>query len=114
MKQERNLSHYFQLIATGVAGDHMGHVQGHVVRAPGIVIGQKLGHIMVEIPAQDLQAPTNHATHIAAHVSKMDGNGHVAIVFQSYILIAYRQSTIDISRLFLIIVQAIEPCVSIT
>ena len=59
-----------------------------MVRATGIVIGQNMGHITVDVPAQDLQAPTNHATHIAAHVSKMDGNGHVAIVFQSYILIA--------------------------
>ena len=80
-------SHYFQLIATGVAGDHGDLVQSHAVRVPGIVIGQQMGHIMVDVPAQDLQAPTNHATHIAAHVSKMDGNGHVAIVFQSHILI---------------------------
>ena len=58
-----NKNHYFQLIATGVAGDHMDLVQRHVVRALSIVIGQELGHIMVGVPAQDLlQAPQPHAT----------------------------------------------------
>ena len=68
-----NKNHYFQLIATGVAGDHGDLVQRHAVRVPGIVIGQQMGHIMVDVPAQDLQATHNHATHIAAQlqVSKM-------------------------------------------
>ena len=63
-----NKNHYFQLIATGVTGDHGDLVQRLVVRATGIVIGQNMDHIMVDIPAQDLQAPTNYATQIAAQV----------------------------------------------
>ena len=59
---------YFQLIATGVTGDHGDLVQRLVVRATGIVIGQNMDHIMVDVPAQDLQATHNHATHIAAQV----------------------------------------------
>ena len=54
-------THYFQLIATGVAGDHMGHVQRHVARVPRNVIGQEMDLIMVDVPAQDLQAQQPHA-----------------------------------------------------
>ena len=59
-------------------------VQRHVVRAPGIVIGQKMGHIMVDVPAQDLQAPHNHATQKAAQVRKNSG-----LFKESFIVIIY-------------------------
>ena len=61
---------YFQFIATGGVGVHGVHVLRHVVRAPSLVQGQKLGHIMVDVPAQDLQSPHNYATQIAAQVRK--------------------------------------------
>ena len=62
--------HYFQWIVPGGIGDHGVHVLRHVVRAPSLVQGQKLGHIMVDVPAQDLQSPHNYATQIAAQVRK--------------------------------------------
>ena len=63
-------SHYLQLIATGGVGVHGAHVRGHVVGAVSLVQGQKLGHITVGVPAQDLQVPQHHVTHIIAQVRK--------------------------------------------
>ena len=57
-------------MATGGVGVHGDHVPRHVVRAPSIVQGQKLGHITVGVPAQDLQVPQHHVTHIIAQVRK--------------------------------------------
>ena len=61
---------YFQFIATGGVGVHGAHVRGHVVGAVSLVQGQKLGHITVGVPAQDLQVPQHHVTHIIAQVRK--------------------------------------------
>ena len=58
------------MIATGVAGDHGDLVLRIVVGAVSLVQGQKLGHITVGVPAQDLQVPQHHVTHIIAQVRK--------------------------------------------
>ena len=58
------------MIVTGGVGAHGAHVQGVVVGAVSLVQGQKLGHITVGVPAQDLQPPQHHVTHIIAQVRK--------------------------------------------
>ena len=63
------------MLVLGALGDHGHHVQGHVVGARRAVGDPKMHQEMVEQIAQDPQMLPDHATHIAANVSKMDGNG---------------------------------------
>ena len=87
------------MIALGALGVHGHHVQGRVEGAHRAAREPKIHNVMVEQNAQDPQMIPDHAIQIAANVSKMDGNGHATC----------GQNTVDISRLFLIIAQAIEP-----
>ena len=57
-----NKNHYFQLMATGGVGVHGVHVPRHVVRAPRLVQGQKLGLFMVDLKPQAPQLTQNLAT----------------------------------------------------
>ena len=41
--------------------------------AVSLVQGQNMGHITVGVPAQDLQVPQHHGTHITAQVRKKSG-----------------------------------------
>ena len=49
-------------MGTGGVGVHGVHVQGHVVRAPSLVQGQKLGLFMVDVKPQAPQPTQNIAT----------------------------------------------------
>ena len=49
-------------MGTGGFGVHGVHVQGHVVRAPSLVQGQKLGLFMVDVKPQAPQPTQNIAT----------------------------------------------------
>ena len=66
-----NCTNIFQLIALGALGNHGHHVQGHVMGAHRAVKEQKIHQVMVEQSAPDPQPLQNHATQIAAQVSKM-------------------------------------------
>ena len=78
------------MIALGALGAHGHHVQGHVVGAHRAAQEPKIHNVMVEQNAQDPQMIPDHATQIAANVSKMDGNAPCG----NYILKLYNDSTI--------------------
>ena len=62
INEGENQNHFFQLMATGGAGVHGVHVPRHVVQAPRLVQGQKLGLFMVELKPQAPQLTQNLAT----------------------------------------------------
>ena len=61
INEGENQNHFFQLMATGGAGVRGIHVQRHVVWAPSLVQGQKLGLFMVDLRPQAPQLTQQHA-----------------------------------------------------